>query len=122
MKKILAFLLAAITVLSLVSCSSSRLATEETKTAEKTAEAKTEENKETGPIVYPDTFAVGYSIIDISTVPLPMYDATAQTIHDPLMLTCTAFSDGEISEMKALIEERRREMERIYKIAEKINL
>ncbi len=95
MKRILAFLLAAITVLSLVSCSSSSLATEETKTAEKTAEAKTEENKETGPIVYPDTFAVGYSIIDISTVPLPMYDATAQTIHDPLMLTCTAISDGE---------------------------
>ena len=94
MKKILAIILAAITLFSLVSCSSS-LATEETKTEEKTTEAKTEEIKETGPIVYPDSFAVGYSIIDISTVPLPMYDATAETIHDPLMLTCTAVSDGE---------------------------
>ena len=45
MKKILALLLAAITLLSLCACSSS-LATEETKTAEETVEAKTEEKKD----------------------------------------------------------------------------
>ncbi len=95
MKKIIALICLLAMVLPLCACSSS-LATEETATAEtKTEEVKTKEEKENGPIVYPDTFAVGYSIIDISTVPLPMYDATAETIHDPLMLTCTAISDGE---------------------------
>ncbi len=95
MRRTLAFLLAAITLLSLCACSSG-LATEETKTEVNTAEAKNEEAaKDKGPIVYPDSFAVGYSIIDITTVPLPMYDATAETVHDPLMLTCTAISDGE---------------------------
>ena len=95
MRRILALLLAAITLLSLCACSSS-LANEETETEGSTAEAKTDEAaKDKGPIVYPDSFAVGYSIIDITTVPLPMYDATAETIHDPLMLTCTDISDGE---------------------------
>ena len=95
MKKIIALICLLALLLPLCACSSS-LATEETKPAEtKTEEVKTIEEKETGPIVYPDTFAVGYSIIDITTTPLPMYDATAETVHDPLMLTCTAISDGE---------------------------
>ena len=95
MKKIIALICLLSMILPLCACSSS-LATEETGTeAVKTEEVKTEKVKETGPIVYPDTFAVGYSIIDITTVPLPMYDATAETVHDNLMLTCTAISDGE---------------------------
>ncbi|MBQ3075435.1 MAG: hypothetical protein IJC26_05145 [Clostridia bacterium] len=95
MKKIIALLCLLALCLPLAACSSG-LATEEPKPTEtKAEETKAEEKKDDGPIVYPDTFAVGYSIIDISTVPLPMYDATAETIHDPLMLTCTAISDGE---------------------------
>lgn len=50
---------------------------------------------------------------------------TVDKMHKGIIVTdeeLAAFSDGEISEMKALIEERRREMERVYKIAEKINL
>ncbi len=95
MKKLIALLCLLAICLPLCACASS-IATEESTTAEaKTEEAKTEEVKETGPITYPDGFAVGYSIIDITTTPLPMYDATAETVHDPLMLTCTAISDGE---------------------------
>ena len=92
MKKFLSLFLALITLLSLCACSSG-LATEETKGI--TRETTVEE-KETGPIVYPDGFAVGYSIGDITcTTPLTIYNGIADRIHDPLMLTCTAFSDGE---------------------------
>ncbi len=95
MKRILALLLAAITLLSLCACSSS-LATEETKTAEETVEAKTEEKKDDKKeITYPDTFAVGYAMGDITSFPISMYDATAESVHDPLNLTCVALSDGE---------------------------
>ena len=95
MKRILALLLAAITLLSLASCSSG-LATEETetKTEEKT---KTEtKNEEKGEIVYPDAFAVGFSRVDITPqVPIPIYNTTATGVHDPLWLTCTALWDGK---------------------------
>ena len=95
MKRIPALLLAAITLLSLCACSSS-LATEETKTAEETVEAKTEEKKDDEKeITYPDTFAVGYAMGDITSFPISMYDATAESVHDPLNLTCVALSDGE---------------------------
>ncbi|MBE6712163.1 MAG: hypothetical protein E7580_01440 [Ruminococcaceae bacterium] len=103
MKKILALILALVTVFSLCACSSDPLEStapaENTKTAEQkkteSAEPVRKAEKFKVPDDLPEGFAVGYSIIDISTVPLPMYDATAQTIHDPLMLTCTAISDGE---------------------------
>ncbi len=96
MKKIIALICLLAMILPLCACSSG-LATEETKTAEETVEAKTEEKKEEKKeITYPDTFAVGYAIGDISgQCPLPIYDGTAESIHDPLMLTCTAMSDGE---------------------------
>ena len=92
MKKLIALLCLLAICLPLCACGGSGLeAVEETKT-----EAKTEEAVETGPITYPDTFAVGYAIGDITcTTPLTMYNAVADRIHDPLMLTVTAFSDGE---------------------------
>ncbi len=90
MKKIIVLLCLLAICLPLISCGGSNLAIEETVTQTKT------EEKETGPIVYPDTFAVGYSIGDITcTTPLPIYNGMADMIHDPLMLTVTAFSDGE---------------------------
>ena len=94
MKRILALLLAAISLLSLASCSSS-LATEEVQTA--TEETKTEtKQEEKGEIVYPDAFAVGFSRVDITpTVPIPIYNTTATSVHDALWLTCTALWDGE---------------------------
>ncbi|MBE6712166.1 MAG: hypothetical protein E7580_01455 [Ruminococcaceae bacterium] len=47
-------------------------------------------------IEYPkDCFSVGYSIADISMTPLPIYEGTAESIHDPIQLTCTAVCDGE---------------------------
>ena len=95
LKKIIAIFCLLAMLLPLCACSSG-LAAEETRTAESTAEeTKPADEKKKGPITYPDTFAVGYSLIDISTVPLPMYDATAESIHDPLMLTVTAISDGK---------------------------
>ena len=97
MKKIVALICLLAMLLPLCACSTG-LATEETATAENaTAEKKTEEKKDDKKeITYPDTFAVGYAIGDISgQCPLPIYDGTAESIHDPLMLTCTAMSDGE---------------------------
>ena len=71
MKRLLAFLLAAVTLLSLVSCSSGISAdeptAEETKTEVKT-EKKTEKEEivlETGPITLPQGFSVGYARVDI---------------------------------------------------------
>lgn len=95
MKRILALLLAAITLLSLASCSSG-LAPEETETKAETAEKTETKNKEKGEIVYPDTFAVGFSRVDITPqTPIPIYDTTATSVHDPLWLTCTAIWDGK---------------------------
>ena len=97
MKKIVALICLLAMLLPLCACSTG-LATEETEPAENaTAEKKTEEKKDDKKeITYPDTFAVGYAIGDISgQCPLPIYDGTAESIHDPLMLTCTAMSDGE---------------------------
>ena len=87
MKRIFALLLAALMILPLCACSSS-LPAEEAGTAEnataeeKKTEAKKEEKKE---ITYPDTFAVGYAIGDISgQCPLPIYDTTAEIHSRPL--------------------------------------
>lgn len=98
MKKILSFLLAFATLLTLASCSSS-LSVEETKEETATAaESETEmEEKETGPIVYPEGFSAGFGRRDISPEH-PMLIGTnqyADTVADPLYATCVAISDGE---------------------------
>ncbi len=95
MKKILAFILALALILPLAACSSG-LATEETKTETKEEIKKTETAEETGEIVYPDSFAVGYARMEIpSSPPHPSQSGDLTWIHDPLILTCTAVWDGE---------------------------
>ncbi len=100
MKRILALLLALVTIFSLASCSSG-LATEPSTQAEtkETAEKdqKTEE-KETGPITLPEGFSVGYSRQDITPISWPTLSYSgdyAKSAHDPLQITCVALSDGE---------------------------
>ncbi len=98
MKKLISLICLLAMVFPLCACSSS-LAPQEPKTENATATAeetkKTEEKKDEDKIVYPKGFAVGYAIGDITTTPIPMYNATAETVHDPLNLTCIAISDGE---------------------------
>ena len=95
MKKIVALILALIMLLPLAACGSSSLSQEQTATEEKQT-AKTEEAKETGPIVYPEGYSVGYSTVDISgKTPIAYFGGVAKSVHDPLLLTCVAISDGE---------------------------
>ena len=95
MKKIVALICLLAMLLPLCACSASSLATDETATAEE--ETKTETKKEEkGEIVYPDAFSVGFSRVDITPqTPIPIYDTTATSVHDPLWLTCTAIWDGK---------------------------
>ncbi len=96
MKKLIALLCLLSLCLPLAACSSG-LTAEETK-AETKEEIKTEEPKkeETGEIVYPDSFAVGYARADITgTLPIPIFEDTGTAVADPLYLTCTAVWDGE---------------------------
>ena len=97
MKKILALLMALSMLLSLCACSSS-LATDETgEKVTATAETETEE-KETGPIVYPEGFSAGFGRSDITPDTLPAdlgAGAMATRIADPLYATCTAICDGK---------------------------
>ena len=71
-------------LLSLCACASSSLAVDET--AEKTEEAKTEETKEKGEIVYPKEFSAGFGRADITCeVPATIGPGTEATlIADPL--------------------------------------
>ncbi len=95
MRKTFALLLALALILPLCACSSG-LATEELGTAEnKTEETKTAAANETGEIVYPEGFSVGYARGDVTSTPMPIFEATGETAHDPLQLTCTALCDGE---------------------------
>ena len=96
MKRVFALLFAICMILPLCSCASS-LATEETPGTNTAEETKTETKKEEkGEIVYPDSFAVGFSRVDITpATPIPIYDTTATGVHDPLWLTRTAIWDGE---------------------------
>ena len=97
MKKLLALICLLTMLLPLCACSSG-LATETPVTEQSTAETKTEEKKEEekGEIVYPDSFAVGFSRVDITPqTPIPIYNTTATGVHDPLWLTCTALWDGK---------------------------
>ena len=95
MKKIIALICLLALCLPLISCSSS-LSTESdpTKTAEEVKSETVTEEK--GEIVYPDGFAVGYAIIDISgNMPIPIFEDEGIYVKDPLMLTCTAVWDGK---------------------------
>ena len=94
MKRILALILTLIMLLPLCACASQSL---EAKTEEaKTEEKKTEEAEKTGPITYPEGYSVGYATIDISgQTPIAYFGGIAKSVHDPLLLTCTAISDGE---------------------------
>ena len=94
MKKIVALICLLAMLLPLCACSASSLATDETAAEEET---KTETKKEEkGEIVYPDAFSVGFSRVDITPqTPIPIYDTTATSVHDPLWLTCTAIWDGK---------------------------
>ena len=98
MKKLIAVLCLLSLCLPLIACSSS-LASEETATETgkelKTAD-ETEEVRENGPIVYPDSFAVGYARSEIPcSPPHPSQSGDLTWVHDPLQLTCTAVWDGE---------------------------
>ncbi len=95
MKKTIALALALTLLLPLCSCATTLTLPEAEEEPKKTVSKKEETEEEFDPIVYPEGFSVGYSIADISYVPLPIYEGTAETVHDPIMLTCTAVSDGE---------------------------
>ena len=95
MKRIIAVFCLIALCLPLISCSSGLTAAETGEiTAETKNEVKTKEEK--GEIVYPDSFAVGYSRIDITgTLPIPIFEDTGTVLADPLYLTCTAVWDGK---------------------------
>ncbi|MBQ3075428.1 MAG: hypothetical protein IJC26_05110 [Clostridia bacterium] len=110
MKKIIALLLALITLFSLCACSSGlaneetdateKTTTEEENTTAKTEEIETEDPLPTGEIVYPEGFSVGYNRQDVSPTEFPIiiysqFDRAATSVHDPVQLTCTALCDGE---------------------------
>ena len=96
MKKLIALLCLLSICLPLCACGGGSLATPETKTKTETAETKTEEARETGPIVYPKGFSVGFGRADISgPLPVGIWEGEATVIRDPLYLTVIAVCDGE---------------------------
>ena len=98
MKKLIALTLALVMLLPLCACASTSLEAQQTATGEDQANKteKTEEDKETGPIVYPEGYSVGYSTIDITgKTPIAYFGGIAKSAHDPLLLTVVAISDGE---------------------------
>ncbi len=96
MKKLIALLCLLAMLLPLCACSKGLTLPEtEPEEVKKTAAQKNTEEWDEDPIVYPQGFSVGYSIADISMTPLPIYEGTAESVHDSIMLTCTAVCDGE---------------------------
>ena len=101
MKRILSLICLLAILLSTVSCSSGLEANQTaeatpTQTKEEAASTTEEEQAETGPIVYPEGFSVGYARIDITPdKAYKIYNGTGKSTHDPLMMTCTAICDGE---------------------------
>ncbi len=104
MKKLFCVILAILMMLPLVACSSQLSAgtpEEEKTTAEENATAEEEEEEEEevstkSELKLPEGFSAGYARVDITPkVELPIYDASVSAMNDPLMLTCTAVSDGE---------------------------
>ena len=95
MKKLVSLICLLALCLPLCACGTSSLSQEQTATAEKQPE-KTEEAKETGPIVYPDSFSVGFGRVDISgPLPVGIWESEATAVRDPLYLTVVALCDGE---------------------------
>ena len=98
MKKIVALICLLAMTLPLCACASGSIApAEEAKTdaEEKKPQAVTKA-EEKGEIVYPDTFAIGYGRADISgPLPVAIWEDEAETVLDPLYLTCIAVWDGE---------------------------
>jgi len=103
MKKLIALLCLLAICLPLCACASPSLKNTEGKPAQT---ATVEEQKQNTPAVktekfkipedLPEGFAVGYGIIDITgKTPISYFGGIADGVHDPLMLTCTAVSDGE---------------------------
>ena len=104
MKKILALVLALVTLLSLCSCASDSLAVDEAKTAEtqqktEAASANTQTKKKfKAPDDLPEGFTAGFGRADITPTTFPIDlggDAVATSVADPLYASCTAISDGE---------------------------
>ncbi len=93
MKKIIAILCLFALCLPLCACSGGLASEETTATETKTEEVKKEEK---GPIVYPDSFAVGYARGEITgPLPMPYSGGNLTKVQDPLYLTCTSVWDGE---------------------------
>jgi len=99
MKRVIAFILILSTVLSFSACQAELVSTEEeTQTVAESVTKATAES-EGGEIVIPKGFSVGYGTADISGSPdkirISYYGGLADGVHDPLLLTCIAVSDGE---------------------------
>ncbi len=97
MKKIVSIFLALVMLLPLCACASSTLASDETAQETATATGEGEEQKKTGPIVYPEGFSAGFGRADITCeIPANIGPGTDATlVADPLYATCVAVCDGE---------------------------
>lgn len=98
MKKIIAILCLLTMILPLCACASEGLSEQTAPAPTKTEAADKQDKSEPkkGKIDYPDSFAVGFSRVDITpATPIPIYNTTATAVHDPLWLTCTAIWDGK---------------------------
>ncbi len=99
MKRIIAMaLLLALCLPLLFGCASSLDAglTETAAEEEGKKEEKKESTESWSKDQLPDGFAVGYAAGDITgSTPIEYFGGTAKGVHDPLLLTCIAVSDGE---------------------------
>ncbi len=98
MKRIVSILLALVMLLSLCACTSSSLESEETAGTAEETKTQIKEEKETGPIVYPEGFSAGFGRADITPETFPVDlggDAMATSVADPLYASCTAICDGK---------------------------
>ncbi len=106
MRRIVALVMAIWLLLSLVSCASSlavsETAQDTTQKGEKTEEKTEETEAEKGPIILPEGFSVGFARKVINPESgtglggfANGYSRLSTVVQDDLMLTCTAFSDGE---------------------------
>ncbi len=101
MKKIVAVLLVISTLLcTLLSCSSAISVAETASSETKTEGGEKTNQKNSGKIVYPEGFSVGYGRAEISP-PLPVTIDTygegrkGEVLREPLYATCVAVCDGE---------------------------
>ncbi len=98
MKKFICSLLALLFLLFPVACSSSLSKEKGDDTAKEDVTQK-EEEKQKGPIQYPDTFSAGFGRADITPETLPIQTSTVPTygeiLKSKLYITCVAVHDGE---------------------------